>query len=61
MAGADAMRGERAFFGGPWIAGARAYCDWNSPAWNRGTFSRPLGYSTSSVGHHHYWINFLRL
>tara|TARA_B100001769_G_scaffold262813_1_gene245550 strand:- start:506 stop:691 length:186 start_codon:yes stop_codon:yes gene_type:complete len=60
MAGADAMRGERPFFGGPWIASARAHCDWNSPAWSSRTVSRSVGHSASGMGHHHHWLNFLR-
>lgn len=61
MAGADAMRGKRPIFGGPWIASARAYCDWNSPAWSGRTVSCSMGHSASRMGHHHYWINFLCL
>ena len=60
MAGADAMRGECPFFGSPWIASARAHCDWNSTAWSSRTISRSVGHSASSLGHHHNWFNFLR-
>ena len=61
LAGADAMRGERPLFSGPWFARARAHCDRNSSAWNSRTFSSPVGHSTSSLGPHHHWTHFLRV
>ena len=61
LAGADAMRGERPLFSGPWFARARAHCDRNSFAWNSRTFSRPVGHSPSSLGPHHHWTHFLRI